>query len=71
MERDIKTGRAFLNEDDKRVFSEELAIEVFRTGQLTGIHHSSFPRSSRNISAASSVWTRSIILPRTFSRAAF
>ncbi|MCI0475879.1 MAG: NACHT domain-containing protein, partial [Anaerolineales bacterium] len=43
MERDIQTGRAFLNENDKRVFSEELAVEVFRTGQLTGIHHSQFP----------------------------
>ncbi|MBI5652461.1 MAG: SUMF1/EgtB/PvdO family nonheme iron enzyme [Chloroflexi bacterium] len=43
MERDIETGRAFMNQDDKRFFSEELATEVFRTGQLPGIHYSQFP----------------------------
>jgi serine/threonine-protein kinase len=43
MARDIETGRAFDNQDEKRFFSEELAIEVFRSGQLTGIHYSQFP----------------------------
>jgi len=43
MERDIRTGRTFMTQDDKRLFSEELATQVFRTGQLQGVHYSEFP----------------------------
>lgn len=43
MERDIRSGTTFMGQDDKRLFSEELATEMFRTQQLQGIHYSQFP----------------------------